>query len=269
MGCGAARHDDTRVGFGGITGPIPYELDLATTKMNVVQHRLIQDRVGNTVRSKGHSRRRPTMRSEGATGMARRRLVGGPLVVAAALLSPGVSSAAGHGKIHPHQFFAGSVNGSLGRPAPAIIDVACPGPVVMGRTGHPLSGQTVEVSRAIPTASNSGYTGNDATSISAFFGAPPPGAGPIGPVSFTRYGAPKPIPTSLNLPLRGIGLRHLRTLPDEPSVVSVRERGGRLRQCGRQSPVMWRPTPDAAARRGEIRQSEKRFLIEHHPEDNR
>ena len=149
--------------------------------------------------------------------VVRRGLVSGAVVVlAAVLLSPGVGSAAGHPRIHSHQYFAGSVNGSLGQPGPAVIRVVCPGPSVGGRTGHPLPGQTVDVSRAIPTASSSGYTGDHATSISVFFGAPPPSAAGTGPVSLTRYDTPKAIPRSLDLPCGGSGVVTFVPLPQSP-----------------------------------------------------
>jgi hypothetical protein len=62
---------------------------------------------------------------------------------------------------------------------------------------------------------NAGYTGNSATSIGVFFGAPPPAAGP-GQVSFTRYGVPKAIPTSLELPCGGSGQVTFVPFPQSP-----------------------------------------------------
>jgi hypothetical protein len=147
--------------------------------------------------------------------MLHRRLLGVSLVaIAVGLLVPGVSGAATHPKVGPHQYFAGSVNGSSGGPTPVIIRVVCPGPEA--QRGHPLSGQTVEVGPAASTASSIGYTGNDATSISAFFGPPPPAATGPGQVSFRRYGVPKAIPTSLSLPCQGTGVVTFVPFPESP-----------------------------------------------------
>ncbi len=149
--------------------------------------------------------------------MARRTLVGTSLVVvAASLITPGVSSATTHTKVRPHQYFAGSVNGSLGTPTPAVIKVVCPGPATPGQTGHPLSGQTVEVGLTASAIGNPGYTGDRATSIAAFFGAPPPSTAGPGQVTFTRYRVSKAIPTSLNLPCGGTGVVTFVPFPQSP-----------------------------------------------------
>ncbi len=63
--------------------------------------------------------------------------------------------------------------------------------------------------------STSGYTGNGATSIGAFFGAPPPANGP-GQVSFTKYGVSKQVPTALNLPCSGTGQVTFVPFPQSP-----------------------------------------------------
>ena len=150
--------------------------------------------------------------------MVRRTLVGiSLLVVAAALMVPGVSGATTHAKVGPRQIFDGSVNGSLGTPTPAIIEVVCPGPSTVGRTAHPLPGQTVEVRLAPSAAARSGRTGDHATSIGAFFGPPPPGATGPGEVSFARYGVPKAIPTSLTFPCRGTGVVTFIPFPNNPA----------------------------------------------------
>jgi hypothetical protein len=146
--------------------------------------------------------------------MLRRTLVGGSLVVAAFAILPASGGASTHPRIRPGQFFVGSVNGSLGQPKPATIRVICPGPSV--GPGHPLAGQTVEVGRVPGPVPNAGYTGKSATSISVFFGAPPPNAGAIGPVSFTRYGVAKPIPTSISVPCGGSGVVTFVPFPQSP-----------------------------------------------------
>ena len=141
-------------------------------------------------------------------------LFGASLVLAAAAPASASAGAATHGKVGPRQYFDGLVNGSLGSGKPAIIKVVCPGPA--SRTGHPLAKQKVEVSEPKAILSTSGYTGKDATSISAFFGPPPPSATGSGQVRFTRYGIAKPIPTSLNLPCSGSGHVTFVPLPQSP-----------------------------------------------------
>ncbi len=146
--------------------------------------------------------------------MIRRSVLAVSLVVLGTeFLATGVGGAAVHPKVGPHQYFDGSVNGSTGVTSPAVIKVICPGPV--GTTGHPLAGQVVEVNLAVAVLADSGYTGNNATSIGVFFGAPPPAAGP-GQVNFTRYGVRKAIPTSLNLPCGGSGVVTFVPFPQSP-----------------------------------------------------
>jgi hypothetical protein len=74
----------------------------------------------------------------------------------------------------------------------------------------------VEVGPAASTAASIGYTGDDATSISAFFGPPPPAATASGQVSFRKYGVPKAIPTSLSLPCQGTGEVTFLPFPEDP-----------------------------------------------------
>lgn len=107
--------------------------------------------------------------------------------------------------IGPNQQFAGLVNHRTGGASPVVITVVCPGPVQAGQTGHPTSGQTVEVIPPATSAGNYGYTGSSAHRIGAFFGAPPPAATVTGYVRFRYYGVAKRIPTSLDLPCSGSG----------------------------------------------------------------
>ncbi|MBM9506209.1 hypothetical protein [Actinacidiphila acididurans] len=101
--------------------------------------------------------------------------------------------------IGPHQYFTGEVNGAS---VNAVIKLACPGPVGIGQTGHPLAGQTVDV---LPAASSSaagvGYTGESADSVRVDFG----GATTTAPLVLTSYAVKAAIPTSLNLPCSGTG----------------------------------------------------------------
>ncbi|MGO8873986.1 MAG: hypothetical protein ACLQPH_21780 [Acidimicrobiales bacterium] len=149
--------------------------------------------------------------------MIRRTLISASLIaVAAGLVAPGVSVAATHTKVGPDQAFVGSVDGSLGSPEPAVIKVVCPGPATLGQTGHPLSGQTVEVNLASSVVPPPGFTGTRATSIAAFFGPPPPTATGPGQVTFKRYGVPEAIPTTLELPCSGSGVVTFIPFPESP-----------------------------------------------------
>ena len=141
-------------------------------------------------------------------------LFGACLALFAAAAVSGNAGAAAHEKIGPHQYFDGLVNGSIGVGSPAIIKVVCPGPE--SQSGHPLKGQRVEVTEPKAILSTSGYTGNEATSIGVFFGAPPPAENGAGQVNFTRYGVAKSIPTSLNLPCDGTGQVTFVPFPQSP-----------------------------------------------------
>jgi hypothetical protein len=141
-------------------------------------------------------------------------LLGACLVLTAPAALSASAGAATHDKIGPHQYFGGLVNGSVGVGSPAIIKVVCPGPE--SQSGHPLRGQTVEVTEPKAILSTSGYTGNDATSIGAFFGAPPPAINGPGQVSFRKYGVTKSIPTTLNLPCGGTGQVTFVPFPQSP-----------------------------------------------------
>jgi hypothetical protein len=118
---------------------------------------------------------------------------------------PGTAASAGtHLKVAPHQEFVGLVNGKQGTPDAVQVFVACHGP--KQKTGHPLG--SVEVMPAASVAGNSGSTGDAGTSITAFFGAPPPDAHANVPdrtttVTFEHYGVTKPMPKGLEVPCSG------------------------------------------------------------------
>jgi hypothetical protein len=101
--------------------------------------------------------------------------------------------------IGPNQYFVGEVNGAS---ANAVIQVGCFGPVVAGETGHPVSGQYVDV---LPGASSSsagvGFTGSAADHVVVDFG----GTSTTTPVTLTAYGVKAEIPAGLNLPCSGTG----------------------------------------------------------------
>ena len=105
----------------------------------------------------------------------------------------GVASAA---SIKPGQHFAGVVNG---RRSNAIIKVVCAGPISPGETGPVVGGQAVSVAKA---ANGRGYTG--LFSQVYFWVNPPPAARPT-TLTFTRYGSPQTIPTTIRVPCGGTG----------------------------------------------------------------
>jgi hypothetical protein len=154
--------------------------------------------------------------------MHRRLLILGAVLVLAS--SATVASRAGAAvtpptKVGPNQYFSASIKGQLGVGSPATIHMACFGPLRPGQTGHPMAGQTAEVFRPEVIVSHLGFTGPDATSISAFFNAPPPSpaaASATGAVTFTRYAVPKKIPTSLVLPCAGTGNVYFVPFPGSP-----------------------------------------------------
>lgn len=139
--------------------------------------------------------------------MVRRTLVAAAAAVAATLLMVASASATipPQGKVGPNQYFDGLVNGDNGQSSPAVIQMACFGPIRPGQTGHPMAGQTVEVLRPeVIVVGHTGFTGSSANRIVAFFG-PQPSAATSSTVTFKHYGVAKTIPTSLVLPCAGSG----------------------------------------------------------------
>jgi hypothetical protein len=126
------------------------------------------------------------------------------------------------GKVGPHQFFTGVINGTDGNTTvPISIQMACFGPLHPGETGHPLGGQTLAVHQLFPPSTSDGSLGNtgDGSTIDVFFHAPPPSAHPAAsgdPTSFTRYDKTKKLPTSLTLPCSGTGTVWFVPIPVVP-----------------------------------------------------
>ena len=119
--------------------------------------------------------------------------------------------------VGPNAYFTAQVNGASSQ---AVVKVVCPGPVVAGGTGHPASGQTVEVFRVVPpTDSSVGYTGSAANQIDAFFSPTSATANP--PVVLKSFFAPVAIPTTLLLPCGGTGVVSFVPLPTSPTARSV------------------------------------------------
>ncbi len=136
-------------------------------------------------------------------------------------------------RVGPDQYFAGLVNNNTGQYQPAVIRMACFGPIVPGEKGHPMAGQTLEVRylghSTTPSAADIGFTGPYGSEIGAFFGPPPPtpmAAAPSGPVIFRHYGVHQALPTSVLLPCFGSGVVPFIPIPvmggSHEAVVPVR-----------------------------------------------
>lgn len=147
--------------------------------------------------------------------MFRRLFVRTVMFVAATALVLGTASAGAaispHGRIGPRQVFIGLVNGDPGINHHAQIRVACPGPIRPGQTTHPLAHQPLKVTRRAATGTKFGYTGPRGTHINAYLGIPPSASDSGGIATFTYYDAPKPIPTTLDVPCSGSG--HITFIP--------------------------------------------------------
>ena len=114
-------------------------------------------------------------------------------------LSTAGAAAVDPAPIGPNQYFLGEVNGTS---VNAVILVACPGPVISGQTGHPVSGQSVDVLPApSPTATGVGYTGVAGGSVRVAFS----NTATADSVVLTQYAVKAAIPTTLLLPCSGTG----------------------------------------------------------------
>lgn len=138
--------------------------------------------------------------------------------LAIALAGPAGAQVTPGGPVGPNQVFGGLVNNSTGSPNPAVIRMACFGPIRPGQTGHPFAGQTVAVFQPEVIVGNFGFTGPLAHEIEAFFGPPPPSPITLVPGNpvFTQYGVPQAIPTSTVLPCAGRGQVTFVPLPMSP-----------------------------------------------------
>lgn len=95
--------------------------------------------------------------------------------------------------IENHEHFSGLVNG---RHDGARIRTACGGPVVAGRTGHPLAGQTLSVTQ---DPNGHGDTGGDSRAVYAQT------AGSAEILQFVVYDVAQEIPTDIEVPCEGTG----------------------------------------------------------------
>jgi hypothetical protein len=138
------------------------------------------------------------------------------LVAALVVVLGTASAAAGTGQwIGSNQAFVGRINGSFDR---ATIDMACFGPIQPGETGHPMSGQTLEVLSPPPPIVvgpiHPGYTGASATRIVAVLRGDPP----VVLARFRHYFTGQAIPTDVELPCAGTGV--VRFVPKPRSSTS-------------------------------------------------
>jgi hypothetical protein len=131
-------------------------------------------------------------------------------LAATAIIAPAATASAQNAlPIGPNQYFNAQVNGTA---VNAKITVVCPGPVGPTSTGHPISGQYVEVFLILPPVTSSlGFTGTAANQIDAFFGPLSSTANP--PVVLKQYFVKYAIPTTLNLPCGGHGVVDFVPIP--------------------------------------------------------
>jgi len=132
-----------------------------------------------------------------------KKLMIGTVVGLVALLCMAPAAEGAGQQIGPNQAFVGQVNGSFDR---ATIKMACFGPIQPGQTGHPMSGQTLEVLSPPPPVVagpiHSGYTGASATRITAVLRGDPP----VVLARFTHYFTGQAIRTNVELPCAGTGV---------------------------------------------------------------
>jgi hypothetical protein len=128
---------------------------------------------------------------------------------------PSAGAAVDPAPIGPNQFFTGQVNGVS---ANAVIKVVCPGPVTSGETGHPISGQTVDVMPGASSASpGTGFTGSAADHVVVDFGATSTAAA----VTLSSYAVQAAIPVTLDLPCSGAGKVNFVPAPSSSTAQSA------------------------------------------------
>jgi hypothetical protein len=137
------------------------------------------------------------------------------LPLAFLVLAPGIAAASTPPTypILPNQYFQGVVNGQT---AGATIYTACPGPTT--GYGHPISGQTLSVSRVSdPITTDVGFTGSLGTSIEA---KPMLSLVNNAPVKFTEYFQASALPTTWTVPCDGDGRIAFSPKPDSPTALT-------------------------------------------------
>lgn len=153
--------------------------------------------------------------------------LGGRLAVpaAAALLAVALPTAASAAvspvqdpiPIGPKQFFTGLV---LGKTAHSVIEVACAG---AASTGHPVSGQSVEVKEVLPPVTPAlGYTGARGRSIKADLIWSKGTVTVVTAIAtFTSYYVKLPIPTKITVPCGGSGVMSFTPAPGSKTARST------------------------------------------------
>lgn len=143
-------------------------------------------------------------------------LLGGAVVAATWSGAGGVAAAKpAAGPIGPDQSFVGLVNHRL---SAATVKVVCPGPLRLGQTGEPASGQTLSVLPRVAAASRNGFTGAAGDSVVAEFVAASTGA--TSAETFTQYGT-LPITSTFQLPCSGSGRVVFAPEPTSPTARST------------------------------------------------
>lgn len=134
------------------------------------------------------------------------------ILIAASALPAAADGIVDPAPIGPNNYFVGQVNNTA---SPAVIHMACYGPVVIGQTGHPVAGQTVKaLPVAPPTSSIAGFTGTAANSIAVTFGAT---SSANTPVMLHDWAVSALIPATLVLPCYGTGQVTFTPLPTSPT----------------------------------------------------
>jgi hypothetical protein len=118
----------------------------------------------------------------------------------------------GQGRVVPDVQFGALVNGTSSN---VTIRMGCFGAVRPGQSGHPMTGQTVEVFRP-EVLQVPGFTGDSADEIVAHFTEDP-----SVPIVLRRFGRRAAIPTSLRLPCGGSGSVVFTPVPTSPTASSA------------------------------------------------
>jgi len=118
-------------------------------------------------------------------------------------LSAGIASA--QMQIGPNEHFIGFVNGSRARP---VVLTVCPGPARRGRMGAVVGGQSMLVAEVTHAR---GFTG-PLSQVYAWF-VPRRGEKTPTMLTFSTYGEPQDIPTTVRVPCGGRGRVEFSSCP--------------------------------------------------------
>jgi hypothetical protein len=151
-------------------------------------------------------------------------LLGAGVAVGAMVLGVGVPAAAAAVHVGPGQVFSGEVNG---KSTGAEIVVGCFGAIHPGQMGHPVSGQTVDITAAASVATSAGFTGSLANRVTVTAEIPISSTLIVvehWPVTLRTYGTRGAIPTAVEVPCAGTG-----TVSFNPKPASARARSANVR----------------------------------------